>query len=239
MLRILLILFVSASFITATNAQKWKTIHGEGDVVKQELKLESFDGVSLGFHGDIFITQGSTQKVEVEAQQNIIDNIKLEVKSGVWRVNYENNVRNAKPVKVYITMPKLTRASVSGSGNLVSTGKFTGVNHLETSVSGSGNVELDVDAQSVDGGISGSGEIELSGSANSMDMSISGSGSIHAKNFEVGEIHLSISGSGDANVFVKESLNASISGSGDIRYRGDAAKVKARISGSGDVREMN
>ena len=234
-----MILFISASCITAASAQKWKTIHGEGDVVKKELKLESFDGVSLGFHGDIYITQGSSQKVEVEAQQNIIDNIKLEVKSGVWRVNFENNVKNAKPVKVYITMPKLTKASVSGSGNLVSTGKFTGVGHLETSVSGSGNVDLNVDAQSVDGGISGSGEIELEGSAGSMDMGISGSGNIHAKNFEVGNISISISGSGNANVFVKESLQASISGSGDIRYRGDAAKVKARVSGSGDVREMN
>jgi len=239
MLRILLVLFISASFMTTTNAQNWKPIQGEGDVVKQELKLESFDGVSLGFHGDIYITQGSPQKVEVEAQQNIIDNIKLEVRSGVWRVNFENNVKNAKPVKVYITMPKLSEASVSGSGNLVSTGKFKGVGHLETHVSGSGNVQLDVDAQSVDGGISGSGEIELSGSAGSMDMSISGSGSIDAEECEINNIEISISGSGDAKVFVKESLEASISGSGDIRYKGDAAKVKARVSGSGDVREMN
>ena len=239
MRRILLILFVSASMITITSAQKWKTIHGEGDVVKQELKLESFDGVSLGFHGDIYITQGSPQKVEVEAQQNIIDNIKLEVKSGVWRVNFKDNVKNAKSVKVYITMPELTEAYVSGSGNLESTGKFTGVGHLETGVSGSGNVKLHVEAQSVDGGISGSGRVVLKGSANSMDMSISGSGDISAKDFEVGDIDISISGSGNAYVFVNNSLQASISGSGDIRYRGDAAKVKARVSGSGDVREMN
>ncbi len=239
MCRILLILFVSASFITAAQAQKWKKIHGEGDVVKQELKLASFHGVSLGFHGDIFITQGSPQKVEVEAQQNIIDNIKLDVKSGVWRVNFRDNVKNAKPVKVYITMPELTKAYVSGSGNLESTGKFTGLGHLETGVSGSGNVKLDVEAQSVGGGISGSGKVELKGSAGSMDMGISGSGDIHAKYFEVDKIDISISGSGSAYVFVNESLEASISGSGNIRYRGDAAKVKARVSGSGNVREMN
>jgi putative autotransporter adhesin-like protein len=239
MLRILLVLFVSTSFISATTAQKWKTIHGEGDVVKKELNIASFDGVSLGFHGDVYITQGSAQKVEVEAQQNIIDNIKREVKDGVWRVNFENNVKNAKPVNVYITIPELTEASVSGSGNLISTGKFTGIDHLATYISGSGNVKLEVDAQSVDGAISGSGKIELKGMSGSMDMSISGSGSINAREFEVENIEVSISGSGNANVYAKESLEASISGSGNIRYRGEAAKVKARVSGSGNVREMN
>ena len=74
MLRLLLVLFISTSFLTASNAQKWKTIHGEGDVVKEVLDIASFKGVSLGFHGDIYITQGSPQKVEVEGQKNIIDN---------------------------------------------------------------------------------------------------------------------------------------------------------------------
>jgi len=239
MLRVILALFIATSLTTTISAQKWKTIRGEGDVVKQELDIASFDGVSLGFHGDIFITQGSPQKVEVEAQQNIIDNIKREVRGGTWRVNFEDNVKNAKPVKVYITMPKLKEASVSGSGNLTSTGKFTGVGHLSTAVSGSGNVKLEVDAKSVEGAISGSGGIELKGGAESMDLAISGSGNIHAKDFEVGRIEIAISGSGNAKVFAIESLTAAISGSGDITYRGDIAKVKARVSGSGSVTEMD
>ena len=239
MLRSILVLFISTSIMTMASAQKWKTIHGEGEVVRQELNIASFEGVSLGFHGDIFITQGSPQKVEVEAQQNIIDNIKREVKNEVWRVNFESNVKNAKPVKVYITMSNLVEATVSGSGNLVTTGKFTGVDHLEAWVSGSGKVEVEIDAESVEGGISGSGKIKLKGTAAEMDMSISGSGNIHAAEFEVGIIEISISGSGNAKVFAKESLEASISGSGNIRYRGEAAKVKARVSGSGNVREMN
>lgn len=165
--------------------------------------------------------------------------IKLDVKSNIWHVNFENNVKNAKPVKVYITMPNLIEATVSGSGNLETTGKFTGVNHLEAWVSGSGDVNVEVDAKTVEGGISGSGKIELKGTAGEMDMSISGSGNIQAADFEVGIIEIAISGSGNAKVFAKESLQASISGSGNIRYRGEAAKVKARVSGSGNVREMN
>ena len=239
MLRTLFVLFISITCIPLSQAQKWKTIRGEGEVVKQTLNVESFDGVSLGFHGDIYITQGSTQKVEVEAQQNVIDNIKLEVRNGTWRVNFKDNVKNAKPVNVYITMPHLTEASVSGSGNLISTGKFTGVEHLSTAVSGSGNVRVEVNAKSVDGAISGSGKIELKGSASSMDLAISGSGSIYAVDFEVEMVEIAISGSGNAKVFATESIVAAISGSGNVRYKGDAAKVKARVSGSGKVRELD
>ena len=65
---------------TASFAQNWwkNAIRGEGDVVKQDLNLDEFDGITLAFSGDVYLTQGETQSVTVEAQQNIIDNIKLE-----------------------------------------------------------------------------------------------------------------------------------------------------------------
>jgi len=212
-------------------------VKGEGDVVRQELDIDKFSGVNLGFKGDIYISQGSPQKVVVEGQQNIIDNIKREVKGDTWRVRFDKNVRNCKPVKIWITIPELTEAAVSGSGNLISETRFTNVDELAVAVSGSGNVKLDVEATSIEGGISGSGHVRLKGSTGGLEMSISGSGNIRSMDLEAAFCEISISGSGDAEVWATQELNASISGSGDIKYKGEAPKVRARVSGSGDISE--
>lgn len=213
-------------------------ISGQGDVVKQEIQLANIKGVQLAFSGDIILTQGSPQKIVMEGQQNILDNIKREVKEGVWKVGFEKNVRDIKPVKIYITMSSLEVASVSGSGNITSTNTFQNLGNLEIGVSGSGGVDLSVSAQEIDAAISGSGEIVLKGSANALDVGISGSGDVDAVELRTADCEVAISGSGDAQINCTGSLDSKISGSGDVRYKGNAPKVKASVSGSGDVREI-
>ena len=208
-------------------------------MIRETFDLEGFTGVSLGFNGDVYLSQGSQYSVVVEGQKNVIDNIKRTIKSGTWYIDFEQSVRNSKPVKVYITMPTLDRATVSGSGNLITETEFTGLDGVQASVSGSGNLKLHVNAEEIDGAISGSGKIGLKGNAGDVDMSISGSGDINAEDLMAQNFDISISGSGNARVNVSGDLDASISGSGDIRYRGDNPNVKARVSGSGDVRRMD
>src|SRR5688572_26631819 len=130
--------------INISSAQSWSkgSITGTGEVVKQEITIPAFDGVSLGFSGDVIITPGATQKVVVEAQQNIIDNIKREVEGGTWKINFIKSVNDAKDVKVYITVPKVDFVGVSGSGSIVSNGRFTGVNQMEVALSGSGDIKM-------------------------------------------------------------------------------------------------
>jgi len=216
-----------------------QSISGHGDVVKEEIQLETIKGVKLGFSGDIILTQGSPQKIIMEGQKNILDNIKREVNDGIWRVNFDKGVRDAKPVKIYITLATLEEAGVSGSGNIMSTNTFQNLGDLEIGVSGSGGVDLSVNARNVETGISGSGDIALNGSANSLEVSISGSGNVTGSELRTSDCEVSISGSGDATIHCTSSIESSISGSGDVRYKGDASKVKASISGSGDVKEID
>jgi hypothetical protein len=214
------------------------SIKGEGDVVKQEIQLGTLKGVRLGFSGDIILTQGSSQKIVREGQQNILDNIKRDVSDGIWKVNYDKNVNNAKSVRIYITLATLTEVAVSGSGDVSTTNTFERLGDLEIRLSGSGNISLDVNATEVETSISGSGNISLDGSAKSLDVHISGSGKIDAVDLRTEACEVSISGSGDARINCTSSIETSISGSGNVHYKGNAPKVKASVSGSGDVHEI-
>jgi hypothetical protein len=236
--RILLLLLTIVLVQCNLISQDWRgTIKGEGEVVKKEISLDAFEAVGLSFNGNVVLTQGSPQKVVVEAQANIIDNIKREVRGGSWSIGYKENVREAKPVTVYITMPTLKGAAVAGSGNISSTSKFTGLKDLDLDVSGSGNIELSFEAQSADVAISGSGGAELDGMTQSLDIAISGSGNVHATKLKASNCEVSIAGSGDAEVFVNGDLKAAISGSGDVHYTGNA-NVTAKVAGSGEVTKM-
>ena len=221
------------------SAQSWSkgSISGEGEIVKQEITLPAFDGIALGFSGDVFLTPGATQKVVIEGQQNIIDNIKRDVENGTWKINFIKNVNNAKEVKVYITIPKVDYVGLFGSGTIESTGKFTGIDQFDVSLSGSGDIRMEYEANETELQISGSGDIALRGNSKSLEISISGSGDVEAADLITGECDVHISGSGDATVHVNGELESQISGSGDVHYKGNAS-VTARISGSGTVSKL-
>ena len=90
-----LTLFTILLFTSSACTQNWSPgtgINGEGPKVMKTLDLASFDGLSLAISADVMVKQGSAQSVKIEAQQNIIDNLKKEVKDGVWKISFNKNV---------------------------------------------------------------------------------------------------------------------------------------------------
>lgn len=236
----LVVLVFTLAGLTTLEAQNWwkRAIRGEGSVVTRTVDLPAFDGVKSGYSCDIILTQGPIQKVEMEGQENILDNLRLDVDAGVLRIKYDRMVRRAENVKIYITIPKLTVATVSGSGDMETTNTFTGLDDLEVGVSGSGDLELDIEARHVYGKVSGSGDIELDGQADFLEVSISGSGGMDASDLTSNTCEVNVSGSGGATVYAREAINARVSGSGSVRYKGNPPQVSSKVSGSGGIRAM-
>ncbi|MBI1223673.1 MAG: hypothetical protein GC192_00425 [Bacteroidetes bacterium] len=227
------VLFFSATACTQ-NWSSGNSVTGEGPQVTQTLDIAKFNGLSLGIAADVMIRQGSTQSVKIEAQQNIIDILKKEVKDGVWKIGFEKNVRNTKNIKIWVTVSDLRQLSVSGSGSIVGESSFTNLGELALSVSGSGNIKLDASSKNMSVNISGSGNMDLDGSTGNAEMKISGSGDINAFGLAARTCNVKISGSGDSSVNVSESLDVAIAGSGDVFYKGRPS-VKSKVSGSGSV----
>ena len=106
------------------------------------------------------------------------------------------------------------------------------------SLTGSGDIDLLVDAGTMDSRITGSGDIEISGKANELDVRITGSGDFNGESLEANNAEATISGSGDIRLTVKNNLRARVSGSGDIRYAGNPATSDTKVAGSGTIKPM-
>lgn len=213
----LLLLLICCFMVTSCN---WAQpgISGEGAVVTKELQLDEFRSIGLAAAGKVYLTQGSPQKVTVEAQQNVIDNLKTEVKNGKWGIGFKENMRNYKSLVIRITVPEIEDLSIAGSGTIVGENAFNNLGELNISVSGSGDVQL-------------------SGSADKVSVSIAGSGDVDVQNLRAQNAEVSISGSGDCKVDVSGALDVSIAGSGDVAYKG-SPRVSSSISGAGKVKGM-
>ncbi|GJM36185.1 MAG: DUF2807 domain-containing protein [Saprospiraceae bacterium] len=190
-------------------------------MVTKALSLDKFEGIGLGLVGTVHLYKGDQQKVSIEAQQNIIDNLNLEIKDGTWSISGldKTKFKNYKDVVINITIPTVDELSIGGHGTIISHDAFTGLKSLEMN-------------------IGGSGKIEMVGSADKVEINIAGSGTVEGKRLSAQSCGISIAGSGDAFIDVNDKLDVSIAGSGDVKYSG-SPRVSSSIAGSGRVSTMD
>ena len=211
---------------------------------RETISVGDFDEVTMKIGGTVYITQGDKNEVILEGDQDDIEEVNVEVRGGELTIESSRRSRwsfwNSSNVRldVYVTVKELKSVTVSGSGDIVGQNAIK-TNDFRARVSGSGDIEMELDARTVDTGISGSGNIELSGSATSGRLSISGSGKLLAENLRLDDFEVRISGSGRGSITVYGELDVRISGSGSVYYSGDPTGVNSRISGSGKVRRIN
>ncbi len=213
-------------------------IRGEGPIISEELDLNRIDAIDLQLPAKVYIRQGPEQRVEVEAQGNIIDYLEHTVRGGYWEITIDERcVRNMEDMRIFLTLPEITALKISGSGEIISENTLK-TDDLDLSIAGSGNISLDVEADDIDADISGSGNLRLGGLADEISFTVTGSGDLQAFDLMArkGDIH--IDGSGDVEIYVSEELSVSITGSGDVLYKGGAS-LNVSVSGSGGVIDAN
>ena len=210
---------------------------GYGGKVSRELQVPYFDRVQLNIAADVYISQGPELSVVAEGQQNVIDELEKDVRNQEWEIEFDECIKNYGKLDIYITMPEIREITLAGSGDIIGETVFTG-SDIGLYIPGSGRIDVDVDAEHVEGRISGSGRMYLSGATSDLDFTINGSGDLNAFNLVSDRAEILISGSGDAEVNVLAFLKVRIPGSGTVFYKGSPS-IDSEISGSGSLINAN
>jgi len=231
-IKILFSLFILAVFSSSVYAQ----VKGNGNVVKEERTVSSFKGLEVEDGIDVILSQGSSQSLIVEADDNLLEILKTEVSGGILKIYLEKNVWGSKSLKAYVTVTELSSLSVSGGGDVSSEGVIE-VSDLKVNISGGGDLEFDTKGNIVKTEVSGGGDVEMGAEVKSMFVKISGGGDLELA-LKGGELEGTISGGGDAEISLENKLASfamDISGGGDLEMEGSSEKIKVDISGGGDV----
>lgn len=224
-------LFASLLFINCSSAQKRET-----------RSVSGFTNVALSIAADIYLSQTNEFKVEIEAPADYLEEIETIVEGDVLKIKKKSNFSfdfGNKKVKVYISMPKITGLSISGSGDILAQTAIK-ADDLKVKISGSGDVKIDnLSVKNLEMSISGSGDIFMAGPdvAESASYTISGSGDISNEGLQCKKVEIQVSGSGDVKVWAVDELKSRVSGSGDVYYKGRPI-IDSKSSGSGGIQNI-
>jgi len=232
--RLIFILLVSIAILAVTACDA-NIVRGSGDLITETREVSNFDSIALSGSGEVVVTQGGSESLSIETDDNVMEHVKAEVRGGTLELGFDEGLNLISSTRLIFTVgvDDLSELSISGSGDIESDKVDT--DSIKVTVSGSGDVQIGtLVANAVEARISGSGDVDLAGETTTQDITINGSGNYRAGDLRSDSAEVSISGSGKVTVWATESLDASISGSGSVDYYGRPS-VSMSGSGSGDV----
>ncbi|THU39872.1 DUF2807 domain-containing protein [Niastella caeni] len=230
-----LALCVVLLFVVSTSCEK---VVGKGPVVTETRQTASFEGLEVEIPADIYFTEAPDAKIELHAQQNILDEIETPIINNTLQIRFRHSntrIKSNDGISIYVSGPNVRSLTVDGDGYLQVPAPFTPSDlHLE--VNGSGSIRANnVTTSRLNASIDGSGSINVnSGNANATNLNIRGSGLLDVSGAMAKDGIANIKGSGNIRLFATATLDARITGSGTISYKGSPA-VTTHVTGSGTV----
>ena len=212
-------------------------IEPEGEIKTLDIKLENFTRIDVEIPANIKLITGDSAKITISAPESIVSQILAIVKRD--RLNLEGNICNVKnnQINIQITTPSLSALKIKGSASVYADTPIR-TDELVMKINGSGNISLNVFANSIVSDISGTGGININGTCKELVVDINGSGNFKGLGLNTYKAKVDIEGSGTASVVALNSLNAKVDGSGEIKYSGEP-NLNINISGSGKITKIN
>jgi hypothetical protein len=213
---------------------------GSGNVVSETRQISGFNAIELDYPAQVFISQGGTESLKIEAEDNLLPGLQTQMRGNTLRIYYKaaegERVNPTKMVKITIVVKDLQDVELNSAGELTIDGLETG--KLEVSLSGAGNLKLNgIAVEDLLVSLSGAGSTTASGTADELRVIISGFGDFNGSDLHSQNADVNISGAGSANLWVDKELDATISGAGSVNYYGEA-KVTRQVSGVGSVKHL-
>lgn len=221
-------LTIAAAAILAAPLQAQKpnnTIEGNGHLVTKDIAVKSFEKLSASGVYELNITQGNTEAVKIEADENLQDlfivhndgnSLVIEMKK-----NKNLNLKSKNKMKVYVTFKKLKSLELNMVGNVKGSGTLN-FDELHLKNNSVGNVNLQITANSLNISNNSVGNVKLSGKVKEALVKNAGVGSLEAGNLVVQNMDIENSGVGNAEVNAQKELKVKDSFLGKVKNRGNA-----------------
>ena len=198
-------------------------------------QLDGFERISTTGPQDLDIEIGETFSVRAEGAAGQLEVV---VEDGELIIRPRDGIGFGFPgfdsTKIEVTMPRLTRVSLTGSGDInidgVTGERFSGV------IQGfAGSMLLDgLDVEEADFTINGPGEIVAAGTARATRMTINGPGEIQGGELRSRTAVIAVNGPGDVELAVEDEADVSVQGPGEVDIDGPA-RCSISTSGPGSV----
>ncbi len=209
-------------------------VKGDGNVVKEDRDVSGFTSLEVSGAFHVYLYQGKSEALTIEADKNLMQYIKTEVKGDRLEIYTDENINKATKLNIYLTFEELEMIDISGAVSVTSE-EMLQFDELDIDGSGASEINLKINAASLNADFSGASEINLYGKAQTATFDLSGASEIDALEFEISHCELEVSGASDARIHVTGNLEVEVSGAASVRYKGKP-HVQSDISGAGSLK---
>ena len=203
---------------------------------KETRAVSGFTGIDASSVFDVTVTKGSAESLTIEADENVMQYVRSEVRNGVLRLyldrSAEKNTRNIKTLKASVVMKDLDKVSLSGASKLTAKDLFT-PNSFTGECSGVSSMTVNVSTGKLSIEASGASKIQLKANVtNDAKLSVSGTSNTE---IELKALNIKFNSSGASKINLTGSaIDINIETSGTSRFQaGDFTVKSATVNSSG------
>ena len=202
-------------------------------------EAKNFHGVNVSNAFDVYLTQSNEEAVAVSASEiKFRDRIKVEVRSGILHIRYENEGlkwNNGKQkLKAYISIREIDQLTISGACDVFVEGTIK-AQELTLHQSGASDLKGKLDVKKLTVDISGASDVTITGSASILNIGASGASSFKGYDLVTENCEAHASGASDIRITVNGEISARASGASDIKFKGSGVIRELKSSGASSV----
>ena len=230
------ILGLSASEVLASPNR----INGSGNLIDRTIPAPDFETVSSACGVTVLITDDNTDRIRIEADDNLMEYVVVEERQGTLRVALDQGRKGARSVSnahVTVTVPSngKIRALKASSASQIVCRTALGADDFSIETSSAAKVEAAVKAGKCSLDASSAAKITLSGKAAQFRANLSSAAKLSADELDAATCSIDTSSGSKASVHCSGTLRANASSGSSIRYSGDCSTHLSKSSG-GSIR---
>jgi len=227
-------------FLISIATSSGQRVTGSGHIVTSERSVEPFKSIQVSHGWDLILHQGNGHHMVIEADENVMDLLRTEVRNGVLRIYFDDGVQIRKSGKklIHLTFEELKSIEASG-GSDVRSEDVLRTGDLKLSLSGGSDLEMnDLYAEELSMQLSGGSDTKIDfGACQELTVQASGGSDMNLSDLDMEYCDLQLSGGSDARLQGKV-VHAKIiaSGGSDISARDlEIQNCKLDLGGGSDA----
>jgi hypothetical protein len=230
---------VVAVCLVLTSCNVIFSVRERGPLTTEDYTYTNFRALDIGSAFEVEIEYADTYSMQITAHENVLKNVKITrigetLKIGMQWPWFSIGSRN---LKAKITMPELTKLTLSGSSEGTVKG-FKSSQDFETDVSGASDLNLDMETGAFTGEISGSSELTAYLKSSSTKIGLSGASDLKI-NVVTGRLEITSSGSSETKGYAEATSSTfHLSGASDMTLTGKGGNIDLFGSGASSFRLM-
>ncbi|HAY34180.1 MAG TPA: head GIN domain-containing protein [Ignavibacteria bacterium] len=215
-----------------------QSIYGDGNIVKESRDISSFNKIEINGLVNVYLKQGTTESVTVEADKNLKPYILTSVKNGIMNISTKEdfNLKKSTKLNVYVTLNNITDLECNGVGNVKTESKLD-LNDINIENNSVGNIDLEINSNKLILENNSVGNTILTGNIDIGNIEHNGVGNIKAFDLKSDILTIESNAVGNAEVSSEREIYIELNGMGNINYKGAAAVKKLEKNGFGNIKK--